>query len=324
MGIKITAAASYLPEKIVSNDDLSKFLDTSDEWIYTRTGIKKRHIATDNDTTTTMGVHAARQALQRSGLSPEQIGLVICVTISPDACVPMAAATIKKELGIESAAAFDMNANCSGFTYAMAIASSMMQSYGIENALLIGSDTNSQVLDWSDRASCVLFGDGAGAAILSQSDARGILATYLDCKIDKDNALSCQNKIDPTPFSSRRLDGKDTKVQMHGQGVMRFAINAFADMINSVTTQAGISVSDIDLIIPHQANLRILLSAAKNMGIDMDKFYINIDETANTSSATIPIALDWALRDGRIQPGDLVLFIAFGGGLSAGAVLLEW
>lgn len=323
MGIQIISTGSYLPEKKVSNDDLASFLDTSDEWIFSRTGIKYRHIATE-DTTTTMGVKAAQIALERSHLSPEDINLVICVTVTPDACSPMVAATIKKELGIERAATFDMNANCSSFVYGMAIAYSMMKTFRYKNALIIGSDTVSQITDWTDRASCVLFGDGAGAVILQENDSKGILSAYLDCQIDKDNALFCKNKIDPTPFSDRKLDGSDTKIKMYGQGVMRFAVQAFSDMVNSVVKDANININDIKLIIPHQANLRILLSAAKNMDIGADKFYINIEETANTSSATIPIALDWALRDKKINRGDLILFVAFGGGLSSGAVLAEF
>ncbi|WP_040197773.1 3-oxoacyl-ACP synthase III family protein [Candidatus Soleaferrea massiliensis] len=323
MGISILSTGCFLPEKIVTNDDLATFLDTSDEWITTRTGIKTRHIAV-GETTSTMGAKAAAQALERSGLSPDEIDLVICATVSPDVCCPMVSANIKKALQIESAATFDINVNCSSFIYAIAIASSMMQTCGYRNALIVGSDTNSQIIDWSDRSTCVLFGDGAGAAILTKDDRRGILSSHLDCIIDQDNMLYCANKIDPTPFSDHAVQGADTKVSMHGSGVMRFAIHAFHDAVEIVTQKAGVKLEDIQLIFPHQANIRILYSAAKKMGIDMDKFYVDIDKVANTSCASIPIALDLAATEGKLKRGDLIMLIAFGGGLSSGAMLLEW
>jgi 3-oxoacyl-[acyl-carrier-protein] synthase-3 len=322
MGIQIISAGSYLPELVVTNDKLSEFLDTNDEWITTRTGIKERHIAT-TETTTSLGVNAARIALEKSELSKSDIDLVICSTGTPDVCVPTVAANIKKELGIESAATFDMNTSCSGFIYAITVAESLMKNCDYKNAIVIGADTNSQILNWEDRSTSVLFGDGAGAVILSNTKKRGIISTHLDCVIDHDNALTCYNKIDSTPFFTDNYE-KNTKVVMKGQGVMRFATKAFIEAVQSVVNKANISISDIKLIIPHQANLRILKSAAKKMNIDESKFYINIDRTANTSAATIPIALDEALNKGMINKGDIILFVAFGAGLSSGAVLLEW
>lgn len=322
MGIQIISAGSYLPKLVVTNDNLSEFLDTNDEWIRTRSGIKERHIAT-NETTTDLGVNAAKVALKNSGLSENDIDLVICSTGTPDVCVPTVAASIKKELGIESAVAFDMNTNCSGFVYAITVAESLMKTCYYKNAIVIGADTNSQILNWEDRLTSVLFGDGAGAVILSNTKNTGIMSTHLDCVIDHNNSLLCYNKINSTPFFTSNYR-KNTKITMSGQGVMRFAIKAFMEAVYAVVNKANISIDDIKLIIPHQANIRILRSAAKKMNIDENKIYINIDRRANTSAATIPIALYEALNKNMINRGDFVLFVAFGGGLSSGAVLLEW
>lgn len=322
MGIQVISAGSYLPELVVTNEMLSEFLDTSDEWITSRTGIKQRHIATD-ETTTDLGVKAARIALENSGLSKEDINLVICATGTPDACVPTVAANIKKELGIESAPAFDMNTNCSSFVYAVTVAESLMKNCNYKNALVIGVDVNSQILDWQDRSTAVLFGDGAGAVVLSNTENEGIIASHLNCIIDKDNALTCYNEIYETPFYKKEND-KNLKVAMNGQAVLRFATRAFTDVLNAVVEKAGISPTDIKLIVPHQANLRIIKAAAKKMNIDEDKIYVNIDKASNTSAATIPIALHEALEKNLIKRGDIILFAAFGAGLSSGAVLLKW
>lgn len=322
MGIQIISAGSCLPELLVTNDDLSKFLDTSDEWISTRTGIKQRYIAT-KETTTDLGVNAAKIALENSGLSCEDIDLIICATGTPDVCVPTVAANIKKGLGIESATAFDMNANCSSFVYAITVAESLMKNCNYRNAIVIGADTTSQILDWEDRSTAVLFGDGAGAVVLSNNENRGIISTHLDCIIDHDNSLACSRKIELTPFFKPDSE-RNTKVAMNGKSVMRFATRAFTEAVNTVVMKAGISVDDIKLIIPHQANLRIIKASAKKMNIDEDKIYVNIDKVSNTQAATIPIALHEVLNKGILKRGDIVLFVAFGAGLSLGAVLLEW
>lgn len=322
MGIQVISAGSYLPKLVVTNEMLSEFLDTSDEWITSRTGIKQRHIATD-ETTTDLGVKAARIALENSGLSKEDINLVICATGTPDSCVPTVAANIKKELGIASAPAFDMNTNCSSFVYAITVAESLMKNCNYKNALVIGVDVNSQILDWQDRSTAVLFGDGAGAVVLSNTENEGIMASHLNCIIDKDNALTCYNEIYETPFYKKEND-KNLKVSMNGQAVLRFATRAFTDVLNAVVEKADISPSDIKLIVPHQANLRIIKAAAKKMNIGEDKIYVNIDKASNTSAATIPIALHEALEKNLIKRGDIILFAAFGAGLSSGAVLLRW
>lgn len=319
---QIISTGSYLPELILSNDDLSEFLDTSDEWITTRAGIKTRHIVTD-ETTSDMGLKAAEIALKKSGLTAEDIDLVICATFTPDTCVPMIAANIKKGLGIESAPAFNVNANCSGYVYAITIADSLMKNCGYKNALVVGSDTNSQVVDWKDRSTCVLFGDGAGAVVLSMTAKRGIMSTHLDCLIDAEEVLSCNNRLEKTPyFKNERLE--NTKIKMNGPKVMHFAVKALTEAVEIVTKKANVLLDDIAMIVPHQANARILHAAAKNLYIDASKFYINIDKTGNTSSATIPIALDEIVSKKLISRGDLIIFVAFGGGLSSGAVLLEW
>lgn len=318
----IASTGSYLPELEVSNDDLATFLDTSDEWITTRSGIKTRHITTD-ETTADMGANAARIALADSGLEPEDIELVICATITPDTCVPMVASNIKKRLRIANAAAFDVNGNCSGFLYATIVADSLMKNCGYRNAIVVGSDTNSQILDWSDRRTCVLFGDGAGAVVLSSTERRGIVASYMNCIIDTEDALTCGNPLHKTPFSDHeRLE--NTAIAMQGSKVMRFAVKAAVTAIQSVTRRSGVSLDGIKFVVPHQANLRIIHAVADATGVDVSRFYINIGRVANTSSATIPIALDEMVRRDLLTRGDLLLSIAFGGGLSSSAVLLEW
>lgn len=327
MGIQFLATGSYLPGDVVTNDDLAKFLDTSDEWITSRTGIKTRHIA-KGETTSDLAVEAARAALSKSGISSQQIGLVICASVSPDVSVPMIAAKVKRALGIENAAAFDLNANCSSFVYTTTTAYSLMQTCGYEYALIVGADTNSQIVDWTDRATCVLFGDGAGAAVLARTDAPGILATHLDCIIDHEDALNCANKLNKTPFFDPDVDeslqSRPNRIQMKGSKVMKFAIRAFTESAKIVAQKAGVQIADIKAIVPHQANLRILSSAAKSLGVPLERFYVNIDRVANTSAASVPTALDEAVQNGVIKRGDLVLLAAFGGGLSSGAVLLEW
>lgn len=327
MGIQFLATGSYLPRGVVTNDDLAKFLDTSDEWITSRTGIKTRHIA-KGETTSDLAVEAARAALSKSGIGSQQIGLVICASVSPDVSVPMIAAKVKRALGIENAAAFDLNANCSSFIYTTTTAYSLMQTCGYEYALIVGADTNSQIVDWTDRATCVLFGDGAGAAVLARTGAPGILATHLDCIIDHEDALNCANKLNKTPFfdpdADDSLQSRPDKIQMKGSKVMKFAIRAFTESAKIVAQKAGVQIADIKAIVPHQANLRILSSAAKSLGVPLERFYVNIDRVANTSAASVPTALDEAVQNGVIKRGDLVLLAAFGGGLSSGAVLLEW
>lgn len=322
MSIQIISTGSYLPELIVSNDDMTTFLDTSDEWITSRSGIKNRHIAT-YETTTYMGAKAAKLALKNSGLETKDIDLIVCATVTPDTSVPMVAANIQKELGIESAVAFDINGNCSGFIYAVTIAESMMKNCGYKNAIVVGSEAISQILDWSDRSTSVLFGDGAGAVVLSNTEKKGIISSHLNNVIDEDEALSCKNVFHKTPFYNNELK-ENTRIKMKGQSVMRFAVRALIDAVEIVTKKSNISANDIKFIVPHQANKRIIDLAAKTMNIGINKFFLNMDKTGNTSSASIPIALDEMARNNLINRGDLILFVAFGGGLSSGAILLEW
>lgn len=322
MPVQIVSAGSYLPDLVVSNNDLAAFLDTSDEWIRTRSGIETRHIAR-TETTTEMGAAAAKAALEKSGLQPSDIDLVVCATVTPDTRVPMVAAGIKKILGIESAAAFDINGNCSGFVYAVTVTDSLMKNCDYNHAIVIGSDTNSQMLDWTDRSTCVLFGDGAGAVVMGRTDSRGIIATHLDCIIDSDNALLCPTPEDATPFYTPEQPRK-AKVLMQGRKVMRFVVKAFVESMKKVTRAANISLDDLKYIVPHQANLRMIESSANSLGIDLSRFYVNIDRVANTSSATIPIALDEMTEKNMLKRGDLIALSAFGGGLSSGSVLLEW
>lgn len=323
--IRITGTGHYLPPLTVSNDDLSQIVETDDEWIVSRTGIHVRHIAVE-DTTSSMAIAAARRALESAGVEPDEVGLVICATVTPDMTTPMVAAYVKAALGIGHAATFDLNANCSSCVYALTVAHSLMTTGGYAHALVIGSDANSQQIDWSDRATCVLFGDGAGAFVLSEDDSgdSGILATYLDCIIDEKESLVRRTQRDAHPWSDTVLTGPDTKVKMVGADIMKFSNMAFGTSMGRVCEQAGVAPDDIDCVIAHQANLRILSYAARKSGIPLEKFFVSIDHTANTSSASVPIALDEAILDRRIEQGDLVLVVAFGGGLTMGAVLIRW
>ena len=322
MGIQIISTGSYMPDLVITNNDLSSIINTSDEWITSRTGIKERHIAA-NETTTDMGIRAAEIALERSSIPKDDFDLLICATMTPNVSVPMVSSNIMKALKIKNAIAFDINAACSSFVYAISVASSMLESLKYKNAIIVGSDTMSQIVDWQDRMTCVLFGDGAGAVVLSNTDSNGIISMHLHGVIDEENVLTCNYARNVTPFNCQEID-KRSKLLMDGQSVMQFAVTAFANTINTVLLNANKSLEEIKLFIPHQSNSRILRLISKKMDIPEDKLFTNIEKAANTASASIPIALDDAVSKNLISRGDLILLAAYGGGLSSGAVLLEW
>ena len=318
----IKGVGGYLPERILTNADLAKIVDTSDQWITERTGIKERRIAADGELTSTMGAIAARRALDDAGMAPEDIDLIILATSTPDQTFPATAVTIQAELGMTHGAAFDMQAVCSGFVFALATADSYLKSGQFKRALVIGAEAFSRILDWEDRSTCVLFGDGAGAVVVEAQKLngaltdRGILATCLR----SDGRYRDKLYVDGGPSST----GTVGHVRMDGPEVFRHAVTKISEVIGTTLDQAGYQASDIDWFVPHQANKRILDGAARKLGLDKDKIIITVDKHANTSAASIPLALSTGCADGRIKPGDLVLIEAMGGGFTWGALLIRW
>ena len=318
----IKGVGGYLPTRVLTNQDLANLVDTSDQWITERTGIKERRIAAEGELTSTMGAIAARRALDDAGVAPEDIDLIILATSTPDQTFPATAVTIQAELGITHGAAFDMQAVCSGFVFALATADTYMKSGLFKRALVIGAEAFSRILDWQDRSTCVLFGDGAGAVVVEAQKLngaltdRGVLATSLR----SDGRYRDKLYVDGGPSST----GTVGHLRMDGPEVFRHAVTKISEVIGVTLEQAGYKASDIDWFVPHQANKRILDGAARKLGLDKDKIIITLDKHANTSAASIPLALSQGRRDGRIKPGDLVLIEAMGGGFTWGAVLIRW
>jgi 3-oxoacyl-[acyl-carrier-protein] synthase-3 len=318
----ILGCGGYLPERVLTNEDLAKMIDTSDRWITERTGIKERRIAAEGELTSSMGAAAARAAIADAGLVPDDIDLIILATSTPDQTFPATAVTIQAELGITHGAAFDIQAVCSGFVFALATADSHLKAGLFSRALVVGSEAFSRIVDWEDRSTCVLFGDGAGAVVVEAQKLngamtdRGILATCLR----SDGRYRDKLYVDGGPSST----GTVGHVRMDGPEVFRHAVTKISEVIDATLTQAGYNASDIDWFVPHQANKRILDGAAKKLGLDPARVIITVDRHANTSAASIPLALNAARADGRIKTGDLVLLEAMGGGFTWGAVLLRW
>jgi len=318
----IKGVGGYLPTRVLTNDDLAKLVNTSDQWITERTGIKERRIAAEGELTSTMGAIAARRALDDAGLTPENIDLIILATSTPDQTFPATAVAIQADLGIIHGAAFDVQAVCSGFVFALATADTYMKSGLFKRALVIGAEAFSRILDWEDRSTCVLFGDGAGAVVVEAQKLngaltdRGILATCLR----SDGRYRDKLYVDGGPSST----GTVGHLRMDGPEVFRHAVTKISEVIGATLDQAGYKASDIDWFVPHQANRRILDGAARKLGLDRNKIIITLDKHANTSAASIPLALSQGRTDGRIKPGDLVLIEAMGGGFTWGAVLIRW
>lgn len=318
----IKGCGGYLPERIVTNDEIAKMVDTSDSWITSRTGIKERRIAAEGELTSTMGAIAARAALDDAGMVPEDIDLIILATSTPDQTFPATAVTIQADLGITQGAAFDMQAVCSGFVFALSTADNYLKSGQFKRALVIGAEVFSRILDWKDRSTCVLFGDGAGAVVVEAQKLngaltdRGILATCLR----SDGRYRNKLYVDGGPSST----GTVGHVRMDGPEVFRHAVTNISEVIDATLQQAGYVSSDIDWFVPHQANKRILDGAARKLGLDPDRIIVTLDKHANTSAASIPLALSTGVADGRIKQGDLVLLEAMGGGFTWGALLIRW
>ncbi|HEY0595921.1 beta-ketoacyl-ACP synthase III [Sphingopyxis sp.] len=314
----LAGTGSALPRTRVSNAELAERVDTSDEWIVERTGIRFRHIAEPDETTATLGADAAKQALAAAGLEAADIGLIIVATATPDNTFPASATKVQALIGAPDCIAFDVAAVCSGFLYAVSVADSMLRTGAAKHALVIGSETFSRILDWEDRTTCVLFGDGAGAVVLSARDVdddRGILATRLHAEGKYSDMLY----VDGGPSTT----GTVGHVRMQGREVFRHAVTNLASVLGEVMAEIGLSAEQIDWVVPHQANKRIIDATAKKLGLPADRVVLTVDQHANTSAASVPLALDLAVRDGRIKRGDLIVLEAMGGGFTWGAAVLR-
>jgi 3-oxoacyl-(acyl-carrier-protein) synthase III len=314
---RIIGTGSHLPARRVTNHELAQTVDTSDEWITTRTGICQRYLAEAGQTTSDLALQASKQALDTAGVEPADIDLIIVATTTPDQVFPSTACLLQNKLGNKGAIAFDVQAVCSGFVYALAIADNFIRAGQVRTALVVGAETLSRILDWNDRATCVLFGDGAGAIVLRADDTPGILASALHADGSYGDILAvpsnvCGGKIVGNPF-----------ITMDGRAVFKFAVKVLDDVARETVDKANLKLSDVDWLIPHQANLRILESTAKKLGIPTERVIVTVDRHANTSAASIPLALDVAVRDGRIKPGHKVLLEGVGGGFTWGAVLAQ-
>jgi 3-oxoacyl-[acyl-carrier-protein] synthase-3 len=318
----VLGCGSYLPQRTVTNADLARTVDTSDEWIVQRTGIRERHIAADGEMTSDLGIAAARAALAHANVDAQDIDLIICATSTPDNTFPSSAVAIQAALGIHHGAAFDLQAVCSGFVYALATADGLLKSGVHKRALVIGAETFSRILDWTDRGTCVLFGDGAGAIVLEAQqqdgtpEGRGLLTAHLR----SDGRHKAKLFVDGGPSST----GTVGHLRMEGREVFKFAVGAITDVIKDVFKDTGYTAEDLDWFVPHQANKRIIDGSAHKLGIAPEKVVTTVDRHGNTSAASIPLALDVAIKDGRIKRGDLVLLEAMGGGFTWGAALVRW
>ena len=317
MYTKILGTGSYLPVQVRTNADLEKMVDTSDEWIVTRTGIRERRIAAADETVATMSFHAASQALEMAGVAKEDIGLLVVATTTSSHAFPSSACQVQQMLGIEDCAAFDIAAACAGFTYALSVADQYVKNGAVKHALVIGSDLLSRTLDPEDRGTIILFGDGAGAMVVGASEEPGIISTHLHADGRYGNLLALPNK-------DRQDPSQPAYVTMAGNEVFKVAVTELAHIVEETLQANQLDRSELDWLVPHQANLRIISATAKKLGMGMDKVVVTLDRHGNTSAASVPAALDEAVRDGRIQRGQLVLLEAFGGGFTWGSALVRF
>jgi 3-oxoacyl-[acyl-carrier-protein] synthase-3 len=318
---RIIGTGGYLPEKVLSNHDLEKMVETSDQWITDRTGIKKRHIAGENETTCDLAEHAARQAIEAAGISAEDIDLIIIATTTPDRVFPSTACLLQERLGIRGCAAFDLQAVCTGFVYALGVADKFIRSGSHRCALVIGAETLSRIIDWTDRGTCILFGDGAGAVILGASEEPGILSTHLHADGQYKDLLSTTGGI--SEGFTNDIDGS-VYITMQGNEVFKMAVNTLGRIVDETLAANNMQKSDIDWLVPHQANIRIINATARKLKMSMDHVVVTVQEHGNTSAASVPLALNEAVRDGRIKRGETLLLEAFGGGFTWGSALLRY
>jgi len=324
--VEIASTGRYLPDCVVTNDDLSKRVDTSDEWIRTRTGIRERRIAPEDVSAADMGAAAARQAMERAGVGPAEIDILILSTATPDRWLPSTACDTQALLGCDNAVAFDIMAACSGFIYGLSMAEGYLAADRGQTALVISSEKMSAIVDWEDRATCVLFGDGAGAAVVRGANgaSRGILSSHLRSDGNLAELLYRPGGGAVDPLSQSVLEGGRHLLKMEGREIFKHAVRSMTEACDVALQQAGLTAADIDLLVPHQANMRIIEATAKYAGIDMEKVFVNVDRYGNMSSASIPVALDEAQEQGLLAPGASVLTVTFGAGLTWGAMVLRW
>ncbi|HST05934.1 MAG TPA: beta-ketoacyl-ACP synthase III [Chloroflexia bacterium] len=321
----ITGWGSAVPEKVLSNVDLEKFVDTTDEWISTRTGIRQRHVVSEGESTATLSVTAARKALDRAGVDPRKVDLIICCTATPDFLFPATACLIQNEIGADNAGAFDLEAACSGFIYGISVGTQFIKTGAYKTVLVVAAEALSRFIDWHDRATCVLFGDGAGAVVLQASDTEtGLLSFVLGSHGSGSELIKLPAGGAALPASHETVDNHDHFIKMNGTEVYRFAVRIMGDSAVAALEKSGLDYDDLSMCIPHQANKRIISSIAERLKLPPEKVFLNIDQYANTSAASIPIALCEAADAGLVKPGDNILFVAFGAGLTSGAAIVRW
>ncbi|QOW23920.1 beta-ketoacyl-ACP synthase III [Lysobacter sp. H23M47] len=319
---RIAGTGSYLPERVLTNDDLSRIVDTSDEWIASRTGIRQRHIAAEGETTSDLSYHAAMRAMEAAGVEASEIDLIVLGTTTPDIIFPSTACLVQHRLGANGCPAFDVNAACSGFVYALSIADNFIRSGAAKTALVIGAETLTRMLDWTDRGTCVLFGDGAGAVVLKADSEAGILSTHLHADGGKKELL--YNPVGVSVGFKPEEHNAGVKVMMTGNDVFKHAVKALDAVVEETLEANGIDRGEIDWLIPHQANLRIIELTARRLDMPMERVIVTVDKHGNTSSGSVPLALDEAVRSGRVKRGQLLLLEAFGGGFTWGSALLRY
>ena len=321
----IAGTGSYLPEKVLTNDDLEKMVDTSDEWIFSRTGIRERHIADTDETTSDMAAEAARRALAAAGLTADDVTLIIVATVTPDHQFPSTAAIVQHKIGASRAGGFDLEAACAGFVYGTIIGARLIEADPSQVVLVIGAETLTRVTDYTDRTSCILFGDAAGAAVLRAStDGNGVLTSEYGVDGSGGDFMKLPAGGSALPASEDTVRDRQHYMKVRGRETFRFAVTKMADLVKTTLKAANLTMDDVATIVPHQVNTRILQAAAERLGIGMEKMYCNIDRIGNTSAASVPVALDEAVRTGHIKRDDIIALVAFGGGLSWSSAVVRW
>ena len=320
----ITGWGKYLPDKVLTNKDLEEMVDTSDEWIKSRTGIKQRYIAADNQTTGDLAYHASRKALEKANLKAENLDMIIVATVTPDMPFPATSCILEDRLGAANAATFDLEAGCSGFVYGLSVASQFIETGMYDNILVVGAETLSKIMDWEDRNTCVLFGDGAGAAVVQSVDKGGFMSFDLGSDGSGGDSLYMPGGGSLHPATEKTVNDRLHYIKMEGNQVFKFAVKRMSQSSIDVVNEAGFEPEDVDLFIPHQANTRIINSAAKRLNLENDEVYVNLPEYGNTSSASVPIAMAEARNKGLIKNGDKIVLVAFGAGLTWASAFLEW
>lgn len=323
--VSIIGTGSYVPERVLTNAELEKMVDTSDEWIVTRTGIRERRIAAPDEPTSKMAAAAARRAMEMAGITADEIDLIIVATVTPDTCFPATSCWVQRELGAHRAACFDLGAACSGFLYAIETAQQFISNHTFNTVLVIGADKLSSIVNWEDRNTCVLFGDGAGAAILRhRGGSHGVISTHMGSDGRYAEILLTPGGGSAMPLTKENIGQKPNTLQMQGRETFRQAVISMGNAARAALSAAGLEASDISCIIPHQANLRIIEALAERLGVPLEKFHVNLDRYGNTSAAAVAIALDEAARQGRFEVGDYILLVVFGGGLTWASSVIQW